>query len=92
VAVVQLDPKVTAFRDQDDFAVEMNELFFAHGILLGPLCWSRLRWPGQPPSGPLVSTIQAPGEALPAGIPSGQAVAVPHPTIDRLRSVTGARA
>ena len=30
VAVVELDPKVTAFRDQDDFAVEMNQLFFAH--------------------------------------------------------------
>ena len=33
VAVVELDPKVSAFRDQDDFAVEMYELFFAHRVL-----------------------------------------------------------
>ena len=37
VAVVELDPKVAAFRDQDDFAVEMNQLFFAHESLLRSL-------------------------------------------------------
>jgi hypothetical protein len=30
VAVVQLDAKVAALRDQDDFAVEMYELFLGH--------------------------------------------------------------
>ncbi len=30
VAVVELDAKVTALRDQDDLAVEVNQLFFAH--------------------------------------------------------------
>ncbi len=44
VAVVELDPKVTAFRDQDDLAVEMNQLFLAHVTSLGPLVstkWAR---------------------------------------------------
>jgi len=68
VAVVELDPKVTALRDQDDFAVEMNELFFAHGILWCFFAYLAACCPagrGQTtPLGPLVSTIWGPGEAL----------------------------
>ena len=37
VAVVQLDAKVAAFRDQDDFAVEMYELFLGHWTSWRPL-------------------------------------------------------
>jgi hypothetical protein len=37
VAIVELDPKVTAFRDQDDLAVEMDQLFFTHADLLEAL-------------------------------------------------------
>ena len=66
VAVVELDPKVPAFRDQDDFAVEMNKLFFAQRILsaaphhVGDAGSSHTLWM----LGPLVSTIRAPGKAL----------------------------
>ena len=74
VAVVELDPKVTAFRDQDDFAVEMYELFFAHRVLIesgspmmsgGPPMMSGGPWISRSwLVGPLVSTIRAPGKAL----------------------------
>jgi hypothetical protein len=37
VAVVELDPKVTALRDQDDFAVEMNQLFLLTAPSGGPV-------------------------------------------------------
>jgi hypothetical protein len=30
VAIVELDAKVAALRNQDDFAVEMYQLFLAH--------------------------------------------------------------
>src|SRR6516162_5640682 len=48
VAVVELDAKVAAFRDQHDLAIEMNQLFLGHSGALsstnrapGKALWAR---------------------------------------------------